>query len=159
MVRPPVEGEKRGNRRELMPWEEDYRVSGLSRYPWPWHINWAVEGLGPVFWTSFIPHISTQRRRKKATNKKTQMIREHNLMEGKGYESNGNRAMLWRLGEEADRVGWWAVSQSQESLPSRTRDGFDVVPGAPMHLCEQRWLELKQGEKSRRNGSREWRCW
>lgn len=40
------------------------------------------------------------------------------------------------------------MSQSQESLPSRTRDGFDVVPGAPMPRCEQRWLELKQGEKS-----------
>ena len=28
-----------------------------------------------------------------------------------------------------------------------------MVPGAPMPCCEQRWLELKQGEKSGGNGS------
>ena len=39
------------------------------------------------------------------------------------------------------------------SLVSPPGQGVDVVPGAPMPCCEQRWLELKQAEKSGGNGS------
>ena len=40
-------------------------------------------------------------------------------------------------------------------LSTRTRDGLDVMPGALMPCWEQRWLELKQEEKSEGNGSLE----